>query len=210
MKAVLVAAAERGAAKCAATGGRRRGRQRGRRVRQKQTYHRAESGSSPLSVGGRKSCEAGVQPRGSKSVNARTVPAAKRRCHTHSACQPASQASKWQARMCSKQPIVGQKAYPPRSTSMEGRVLRITMPSQYGQQQRRSSSPLPKGANRSPVPLRQQSHNEDNRVRRPLGRRVVWSSGPPSSSRKTPRFRSVVRSRSAPNLGRAMGRSGDS
>ena len=90
-----------------------------------------------LNVGGRKSHKAGVQPRDPKSVNARTIPAAQRRCHTHSACQPASQASKWQVRMCPKQPIVGQKATPPRSTSVEGGVVRITMPSLYGQRRRR-------------------------------------------------------------------------
>jgi hypothetical protein len=56
-------------------------------------------------------------------------------------------------------------------------------PSRLDKRRRRSSSPLPKGAGRSPGPLRQQSHSEVRRVRRPPGRRAVGSSGPPSCSR---------------------------
>jgi hypothetical protein len=64
--------------------------------------------------------------------------------------------------------------------------------------------PLPRDADRSHRPLRQQSHSEGRRVRRPLSRRVVWNYGPPSSSRKSSKFRLVVRSQSIPNLGRAV------
>ena len=89
---------------------------------------RAESDSCPLSVGRRKSCEAGLQPLAPKSVNAWRTTAAQKHYQTHSKWPTASFALKWQVRMCSKQPIAGQKATPSRSTSVEGRVVSITEP----------------------------------------------------------------------------------
>jgi hypothetical protein len=90
----------------------------------KAAYHRSESGSSLLSVGGRKSREAGVQPRGSKSVKARLVTAAERHCQVRSGWRATSWPSAQRVRTCGKQPITLQKAVPPCSVSVEGRVVK--------------------------------------------------------------------------------------
>jgi hypothetical protein len=145
----------------------------------KATCRLSESDSSPLSIGGRQSREAGLQPRGAKSVNASLATAAKNRCQAHSRWRTALLAPKWQARMCRKQPNVGQKATLPRSASMEGRVVRFTGQTRHGNRRRRSSSPLPQGGGRSPGPLRQQSHSEGRRVRRPQRCRATSTSRPP-------------------------------
>ncbi len=51
-------------------------------------------------VGGWECREGERLSRGNHSVKSPSFPAAERRCHAHSACQTASQASKWQLRMC--------------------------------------------------------------------------------------------------------------
>ena len=73
--------------------------------------------------------------------------------------------------------------------------MKIPGPSRHGKRRSRSSSPLPKGTDRPPGPLRQQSHSEDRRVRRPPGRRVVGSSGPPSCSRRSSQLWFVVKAK---------------
>ncbi len=88
----------------------------------KAAHHSAESGSALLSVDGRKSREAGVQPRGSKSAKARLVTAAERRCQVRNTQRTASWPSAWQVRTSKKQPITMQKAVPPCSVSADGRV----------------------------------------------------------------------------------------
>jgi hypothetical protein len=45
-----------------------------------------------------------------QSAKARLSAKAKNRCHTSSACRPASQAVKWQMRTCDRQPVLGQIA----------------------------------------------------------------------------------------------------
>ena len=61
---------------------------------------RVESDSAPLNAGGRKSRRAGTRPRCATSVKLSSFAAAKKRCHAHSVCQTALQASKWQVRIC--------------------------------------------------------------------------------------------------------------
>ena len=51
-------------------------------------------------VGGWECREAEWLSRVNQSVKSSSFPAAERRCHAHSACQTAPQASKWQVRMC--------------------------------------------------------------------------------------------------------------
>ncbi len=80
--------------------------------------------------------------------------------------------------------------------SVGGRKSReITGSSRHGRRRRRSPSPLPQGAGRTPGPLRQQAYSEDRLVRRPPGRRVVKNSGPPSCSRRSSQLWFVVRAK---------------
>ena len=51
-------------------------------------------------VGGWECREGERLSRVNQSVKSSSFPAAERRCHAHSACQTAPQASKWQVRMC--------------------------------------------------------------------------------------------------------------
>jgi hypothetical protein len=90
----------RSAAKLTAIGGQRRWRQRGGAYVRKAANRRAESDSAPLNAGGRKSRRAGTRPRCATSVKLSSFAAAKKRCHAHSVCQTALQASKWQVRIC--------------------------------------------------------------------------------------------------------------
>jgi hypothetical protein len=90
----------RSAARLTAIGGQRRRRQRGGAYVRKAANRLAESDSAPLNVGGRKSRRAGTRPRCAKSVKLSSFAAAKKRCHAHSVCQTALQASKWQVHIC--------------------------------------------------------------------------------------------------------------
>ena len=87
---------------------------------------RAESGSTVLSVGGRKNRRVGVQSRDAKSVNAKLIGAAKRHCHAHHDWRTTSWLSTRRVRTCDKQPIVVQKVTSPRSASAEGRSAKPT------------------------------------------------------------------------------------
>ena len=90
----------------------------------KASYRSAESDSFPLSVGGKKSREAGLQPQSPKVVTASPATAAKKHCQAHNRWQTALWALKWQVRTRGKQPIADQKATPARSASTEGRVVK--------------------------------------------------------------------------------------
>ena len=56
----------------------------------KAAYRRSESDFSPLSIGGRKSREAGLQPQVAKSVTAWLITAAQDRFNTHGGQRTAS------------------------------------------------------------------------------------------------------------------------
>ena len=112
----------------------------------KAACHRTESGSSLLSVGGRKSREVETQPQGPKSVKAMLVTTAERHCPV---------CSGWRTRLASgvvsgayarNKPITVQKATPRRSVAVEGRVVKPDY--NHGPQRRctRSPPPRPRGA----------------------------------------------------------------
>ncbi len=85
----------------------------------KAAYRLVESDSFALSIGGRKSREAGLQTRAAKSVTALPLTAAENRWRAHGVWRTASWALTWQVRTCGKQPVVGQKVTRPRSASVE-------------------------------------------------------------------------------------------
>ena len=87
----------------------------------KAAYCRAESHSTSLNIGGRKSREAGVQPRCAEPVDAEVAAMTERHCHTHNHWRTASQTSKWQVRTYESETFAMQKAAYPRSVSAKGR-----------------------------------------------------------------------------------------
>jgi hypothetical protein len=90
----------------------------------KVAYRPVESDSFTLSVGERKSRQAGLQTRSPKLVNASLATAAQRRSQAHSSWRTALWESMWRVRTCGKQPIARQKATSRRSTSVEGRAVK--------------------------------------------------------------------------------------
>ena len=116
----------RGTAKLITIDEQRRGRQDGGCVRPKPAYHRTESDSSLLSVGGRKRREAKTQQQTVQPAKAEVITTAESRRSARQGWRTASWPSAWQVRTCGKQPITVQRVTRPRSTSVDGRVARTT------------------------------------------------------------------------------------
>jgi hypothetical protein len=112
----------RGAAKLTGAGRQRRRRQRGGAYVRRAAYRRAESDSTPLDIGSRKSREAGAQPRGAKSVTAWPFPLPRSAARLKGLAASVVDVNV-AVRTCGKQPIVGQKATRHRSMSAIGRVI---------------------------------------------------------------------------------------
>jgi hypothetical protein len=112
----------RGAARLTGVGSQRRRRQRGGAYVRKAVYRRAESDSTPLDIGCKKGREAGVQPRGAKSVTAWPFPLPRSAARLKGLAASVVDVNV-AVRTCGKQPIVGQKATRHRSMPAEGRAV---------------------------------------------------------------------------------------